>query len=278
MLKALHQLAGRQQHDCRSDRPSPSHAPHSTILPAASPGVAPIVRLRAAGVLTDTAPGFTPFGFAGGLWDPDTGLVRFGQRDHDPEIGRWTTQDPIGFSGGDTNLYAYVGNDPINAVDPSGLFLQTDNVAMNSALNDGFLASLGFAQFAQGAYNLNNGILELSNDGTFSQGIKDMRTGICQMLKGGIQAAEMGQTMIAAAPLLGSAVTAAGDHIVLGLRRFSLEKVAERVGARTLLNDPFWKETLLAAIRDPTARFSVSLNGLTGTGTYGKVMYAWAIG
>lgn len=71
-------------------------------------------------VLTDTNPGFQPFGFAGGLYDPDTGLVRFGARDYDPETGRWTTKDPIGFRGNSTNLYTYALNDPINLIDPDG--------------------------------------------------------------------------------------------------------------------------------------------------------------
>jgi hypothetical protein len=39
----------------------------------------------------------------------------------DPTIGRWTTQDPIGFQAGDDNLYRYVDNHPTNATDPSGL-------------------------------------------------------------------------------------------------------------------------------------------------------------
>jgi RHS repeat-associated protein len=71
-------------------------------------------------VLLDTNPGFQPFGFAGGLYDSLTRLVRFGARDYDAETGRWTAKDPIGFAGGDTNLYAYVGNDPVNRVDPGG--------------------------------------------------------------------------------------------------------------------------------------------------------------
>ena len=53
-------------------------------------------------VLQDTQPGFQPFGFAGGLYDPDTKLVRFGARDYDPRTGRWTAKDPILFAGGDT--------------------------------------------------------------------------------------------------------------------------------------------------------------------------------
>ena len=62
-----------------------------------------------------------PFGFAGGLHDKDTNLIRFGYRDFDPETGRWTARDPIGFAGGDTNLYGYVASDPVNFVDPTGL-------------------------------------------------------------------------------------------------------------------------------------------------------------
>jgi RHS repeat-associated protein len=71
-------------------------------------------------VVSDTSPGFQPFGYAGGLYDRDTGFVRFGARDYDPETGRWTTQDPIRFEGG-LNLYGYVVQDPINLVDLNGL-------------------------------------------------------------------------------------------------------------------------------------------------------------
>lgn len=72
-------------------------------------------------VTQDTNPGFQPFGYAGGLYDRDTGLVRFGARDYDPQVGRWTAKDPIGFRGGDTGLYTYVRNNPVNRIDPSGL-------------------------------------------------------------------------------------------------------------------------------------------------------------
>jgi len=76
-------------------------------------------------VTTDTNPGFQPFGFAGGLYDRDTGLVRFGARDYDPEVGRWTAKDPILFRGGDTNLYGYVVGDPVNLADINGNFAIT---------------------------------------------------------------------------------------------------------------------------------------------------------
>lgn len=73
-------------------------------------------------VLTDTNPGFQPFGFAGGMYDVDTKLVHFNARDYDAETGRWLSKDPILFAGGDTNLYGYVLADPVNYFDPMGLW------------------------------------------------------------------------------------------------------------------------------------------------------------
>ncbi|WAM22762.1 MAG: right-handed parallel beta-helix repeat-containing protein (plasmid) [Candidatus Methanoperedens sp.] len=73
-------------------------------------------------VIQDTNPGFQPFGFAGGMYDRDTSLVRFGARDYDPAIGRWVAKDPIRFAGRDTNLYGYVVSDPVNYLDSYGLF------------------------------------------------------------------------------------------------------------------------------------------------------------
>ena len=71
-------------------------------------------------LLQDSNPGFQPFGFAGGQQDPDTGLVRFGARDYDPEVGRFISKDRALFAGGSTNLYRYANNDPVNFVDISG--------------------------------------------------------------------------------------------------------------------------------------------------------------
>ncbi|AKT39533.1 RHS repeat-associated core domain-containing protein [Chondromyces crocatus] len=75
-------------------------------------------------VLLDTNPGFQPFGFAGGLYDTDTRLVRFGARDYQPETARWTAKDPLLFDGGDTNLYAYALGDPVNRIDPTGKYAE----------------------------------------------------------------------------------------------------------------------------------------------------------
>ncbi len=73
-------------------------------------------------VLTDTDPGFElAIGFAGGIADPVTGLIRFGLRDYEPQTGRWTARDPILFQGG-PNLYMYASNTPVLKRDPTGLF------------------------------------------------------------------------------------------------------------------------------------------------------------
>jgi RHS repeat-associated protein len=74
------------------------------------------------GGLTVAALDWIPFGFAGGLYDRETGLLHFGARDYSPQLNRWLSKDPINFRGGDANLYAYVGNDPVNRIDPTGLW------------------------------------------------------------------------------------------------------------------------------------------------------------
>ena len=71
-------------------------------------------------VTSDTRVGFTPFGYAGGLYDAATGLVRFGARDYDPVAGVWTCKDPVGFGGG-SNVYAYANGSPVVRADPQGL-------------------------------------------------------------------------------------------------------------------------------------------------------------
>ena len=61
------------------------------------------------------------FAFTGRWFDKATGLQNNLNRWYDPQIGRWLSEDPIGFAGGDANLYRYVGNQPTGYIDPSGL-------------------------------------------------------------------------------------------------------------------------------------------------------------
>jgi RHS repeat-associated protein len=63
-----------------------------------------------------------PFTFTAREYDSETGLYFYRARYYDPKVGRFVTKDPIGFEGGDYNLYNYVGGNPVNNNDPYGLF------------------------------------------------------------------------------------------------------------------------------------------------------------
>jgi len=60
-----------------------------------------------------------PIRFSSQYQDP-SGLIYYGLRYYSPSLGRWINRDPIGVEGG-VNLYGFVGNDPINNIDPLGL-------------------------------------------------------------------------------------------------------------------------------------------------------------
>src|SRR5262249_16108963 len=57
----------------------------------------------------------------GGMYDAATGLCHFGARDENPLTAQWMQEDPSGFADGSSNLRRFVGNDPTNFTDPSGL-------------------------------------------------------------------------------------------------------------------------------------------------------------
>ena len=88
-------------------------------------------------ILEDPNAGFQPFGYAGGLYDPDTGLVRFGARDYDSEFGRWLAKDPKMFSGMQNNLMVYVDADPINRIDMTVRSWQSAHGAIAQVANVG---------------------------------------------------------------------------------------------------------------------------------------------
>ncbi|WP_430612912.1 phospholipase D-like domain-containing protein [Flavobacterium sp. JP2137] len=72
-------------------------------------------------LLYDSNPGYTPFGFAGGLYEDRGGFVRFGNRNYLAEIAKWTTENPLGFWSGRFNDYMYCSNDPVNLVPANGV-------------------------------------------------------------------------------------------------------------------------------------------------------------
>jgi RHS repeat-associated protein len=70
-----------------------------------------------------TNPNFpTRYQFTGREFDSATGLQFSRARWYDPNIGRFISEDPIGFGAGDVNLYGYVQNNPVSRTDPTGLY------------------------------------------------------------------------------------------------------------------------------------------------------------
>lgn len=76
--------------------------------------------------------GYSPFRYTGQYWDAETGLYYYKARYYSAAMGRFVSPDPVGYDAG-TNLYAYVGNDPLNFTDPLGLSSES---TANSVSND----------------------------------------------------------------------------------------------------------------------------------------------
>jgi RHS repeat-associated protein len=74
------------------------------------------------GNLTSTPTFDFRYGYTGRERDDETGLEYYRARYYDSSVGRFISEDPIGFDAGDTNIYRYVGNNAVNAIDPDGLY------------------------------------------------------------------------------------------------------------------------------------------------------------
>lgn len=72
-------------------------------------------------LFSNCSSGINPWRFSSKRIDEESGLINFGKRYYDPESGRWTTQDPLGFVDG-INRYRYVSNNPVSRLDLYGLF------------------------------------------------------------------------------------------------------------------------------------------------------------
>jgi RHS repeat-associated protein len=87
-----------------------------------------------------------PFTYTAREYDAETGMYFYRARYYDPKAGRFITRDPIGFGGGDVNLYGYVSNNPVMNTDPSGLVLpQVAGAIIGTAIGGttSFIAAYG---------------------------------------------------------------------------------------------------------------------------------------
>ncbi len=80
------------------------------------------------GVLSEESVG-NRIGYAGYQWDPATSLNHVRHRVYNPEMGRWTRRDPLGYVDG-MNLYTYCRQSPIHWLDPNGLASKAGGVCL----------------------------------------------------------------------------------------------------------------------------------------------------
>ena len=179
--------------------------------------------------------GFQPFGYAGGLYDEDTGLVHFGSRDYDAKTGRWTSKDPLGFDSGSTNLYLYANGDPINYADPGGQLAWAPIVLFTMAGSAPFLvphSDAGGEMVAMGMVGLMAGDLAALGAGVMrvggpmarelaGSGLRCAMRGTCQFTT-----RTLGIRMGSAARGGGRSVFSRGTSPYHGGPRLSLEEAA----------------------------------------------------
>jgi RHS repeat-associated protein len=199
-------------------------------------------------VLTNTSPGFQPFGYAGGLLDDATGLTRFGARDYDAEAGRWLAKDPVSFFGGSSNLYEYAAGEPVLNEDPSGQWWvvavvggvltfvaeRTHGASFQTALLAGGVA------FGAGIVNplrASSIVLELTLNGAFSGLLNAAVSNVRCLLSSDRGDRQYAVAAIGEGTAIGAALGAFGGSVVgISRARAAVSGVVESESIRTAFN------------------------------------------
>lgn len=109
----------------------------------------------------------TRYRFTGREFETLSGLQYSRARSYDPQVGRFISEDPIGFAGGDINLYGYVGNSPLRFTDPLGLDGGPENYLRNPYSSDQWIKN--------GLSNTVSDVLGLDNVAKWSWTMGDHR-------------------------------------------------------------------------------------------------------
>jgi RHS repeat-associated protein len=163
--------------------------------------------------------------YQGGRYDAAAGLYAFGARDYSPSLMRWIEQDPIGFAVGDDNLYRFVGNNPSDFVDPTGLGPEDARIPV-PRLTYQCIGGVGTGRSRAA----------MEEDGRVLSSIITRGAGLGQAAFGGLELAGAAATaptpaVVAAAPLL---LVLGLDNLYAGLRQAITGQTSRSVAAQFL--------------------------------------------
>ena len=205
--------------------------------------------------------------------DRSIGLYYFGYRYYEPNFQRWLNPDPIGEAGG-LNLYGYVGNDPINKVDPLGL---EANPIMSTI--SGISGAWNYDPYGSGGSFYGPGLF--GGPPPYRFPTIDINNPAALLNDGGI--ADLSQDFFDASTLIAGGLlknafenfavkrcaTRAADtgaNIALGSRYSGLRTFASNIGVDHLLDEPNnkWKDAFPSHVDNPSTTFHVNMGGFFG--------------